>query len=59
MTSFFLISKNGEFIEATKTNFLKMFTNDKTSIEHFIKLNKTNFNRQDDLEKLFHFCTHT
>lgn len=58
-TEFFLTSNKSEFIKATKTNFLKIFNDDKKSIEKFLRLNKINFNRQDDLEKLFHFCTHT
>lgn len=57
-TEFFLTSNKGDFIKATKTNFLKMFNDDKKSIENFLRLNKINFNKQDDLEKLFHFCTH-
>ena len=58
-TEFFLTSNKGEFIKATKTNFLKIFNDDKKSIEGFLRLNKINFNKQDDLEKLFRFCTHT
>lgn len=58
-TAYFLISNKGEFIKATKTNFLKIFNDDKKRIENFLKLNKPNFNKQNDLEKLFHFCTHT
>jgi hypothetical protein len=57
-TDYFLIS-NGEFIKAAKSNFLKIFNDDKKSIEKFLKLNKTNFNKQNDLEKLFRFCAHT
>jgi hypothetical protein len=57
-TDYFLISNEGEF-KATKPNFLKIFKDDKKSIENFLKLNKVNFNNQEDLEKLFHFCTHT
>lgn len=58
-TEYFLISNKGEFIKATKTNFLEIFSDGKKSIEKFLRLNKINFNKQDDLEKLFHFCAHT
>ena len=58
-TEYFLMDNKGEFIKATKSNFLKIFNDDKKRIENFLKLNKPNFNRQNDLEKLFHFCTHT
>jgi len=58
-TEYLLISDEGEFIKATKTNFLKIFNDDKKRIENYLKLNKPNFNKQNDLEKLFHFCAHT
>jgi len=58
-TEYFLISNEGDFIKATKTNFLEIFSDSKKSIEKFLRLNKINFNKQDDLEKLFHFCAHT
>jgi hypothetical protein len=56
---YFLITGKGEFIKATKPNFLEIFNDDKKNIENFLKSNRTNFNKQNDVEKLFRFCTHT
>ena len=58
-TEYFLMSGKSEFLKATKSNFLKIFNDDKKRIENFLKLNKPNFKKQNDLEKLFHFCTHS
>ncbi len=58
-TEYLLINETGEFIKASRNNFLKTFSSDKKNIEDFLKSNKTNFNTQHELEKLFHFCTHT
>ena len=56
-TTFLLVVKSGEMINATKSGFLKIFNSDKNNIETYLKLNKINFNRQQDLERLFYFCT--
>lgn len=58
-TEYFLIDKTGDLIKASKSNFLEIFNADKKNIEKYLKLNKPNFNKQVDLEKLFRFCTHT
>jgi hypothetical protein len=55
-TIYFLIEGNGEAMTATRSNFLKIFTGNRKSVENFIKLNNTNFEKQADLDKLFHFC---
>jgi hypothetical protein len=36
---------------------MKLYNGDEKSFDHYIKANKINLNQQDDLEKLFHFCT--
>ncbi len=58
-TEYFLSNKGGELMKAGKSNFLDVFYSDKNSIEKYLKSNKINFNKQNDLEKLFQFCTHT
>ncbi|MBS1600250.1 MAG: hypothetical protein JST75_18625 [Bacteroidetes bacterium] len=55
-TIYSLVTKNGPVIPASRSNFLKTFANDKTSIDSFLKSTKINFNKRDDLEKLFLFC---
>ena len=57
-TEYFLIINKNEMIKANKANFLKVFNGDKKRIENFLKMNKLNFNSQNDLRKLFQFCTH-
>jgi len=57
ITSFLVFNSSGEMENAGRTAFMKIYDGDKRSFEQFVKENKIDFNRQDDLEKLFHFCT--
>ena len=41
---------------ATKKNFLKMFSNHKKTIEEYLKTNKINFDKEEDLIQLFNYC---
>ena len=56
-TMYLLAVKNGEMISATKSGFMKMFGSKKNDVETFLKSDKINFNKQNDLDKLFRFCT--
>ena len=58
-TEYFLMISNNELIKANKANFLKIFTGDHKRIEIFLKATKPNFTDQNDLRKLFDFCTHS
>jgi hypothetical protein len=58
-TTYLLVLKSGEMMNAGKTPFMKIYNGDKKTVEQYIKANKINFNQQDDLEKLFDFCTQT
>jgi len=55
-SSYFLTKNNGDLVVASKSNFLNLFEKNKQSIEGYLKLNKPNFNKQSDLQKLFDFC---
>lgn len=55
-TTYYIMNKSGEMIIAGKSNFLKMFEQDKKSVEAFIKTNKINFNKDTDLQRLLRFC---
>ena len=57
-TVYSLFAQNGVVVGASKSGFLKIFSNDKKRIENFLKSNKINFNSETDLEKLFLFCVH-
>jgi hypothetical protein len=56
-TSYWVVYKNGEMENAGKAAFMKIYGGDKKSFDQFVKANKIDFNKQGDLEKLFHFCT--
>lgn len=55
-TTYFLLTPAGKKMKANKTNFLNLFSNNQQQLEDYIKQNKTNFNNQADLLKLFSFC---
>ena len=56
-TSFVLYYKDEMSENAGKAAFLKLYNGDRKSFDQFVKTNKIDFNKQGDLEKLFHFCT--
>ncbi len=58
-TSYFLIGRDGDMVNASRSNFVKTFSANKKTVEDFIRSNKINFNKQADLEKLFLFCAHS
>lgn len=55
-TTFVLYFKDEEAENAGKAAFLKIYNGDRKSFDQFIKTNRIDFNKQGDLEKLFHFC---
>jgi hypothetical protein len=56
-TSFFLIAGSGEMIKANRSGFLKVFSKNSQSVKTYIKESKPDFNKENDLKKLFRFCT--
>ena len=56
-TNFFFYYRGGEVENAGKEGFMRMYNGDKRGFDQFVKMNKIDFNRRGDLEKLFHFCT--
>lgn len=56
-TSFFLYYKGGGLEKAGKAAFMRIYNGGKASLDQFIKTKKIDFNKQGDLEDLFHFCT--
>jgi hypothetical protein len=52
-TSFWLIDKNKNMVQASRKNFLKSYPSDKqSSIDEYIKKNSINFNKEDQLIQL-------
>jgi hypothetical protein len=56
-TSFLIFYMGGQTEDAGKAAFMRIYHGDKGTFDEFVKTNKINFNKQGDLEKLFHFCT--
>ncbi len=54
---FFLIVANNGMIKANKSGFLKAFSKNSQLVKTYIKANKPDFNKVNDLKKLFEFCT--
>ncbi|HEX5152651.1 MAG TPA: hypothetical protein VFW07_14470 [Parafilimonas sp.] len=56
-TAYFLIADSAAFNKANKAAFIKAFPEKEEFIREYLKQNKTDFNKEADLEKLFQFCT--
>lgn len=52
---FFLSDAYNNFFRATKKNFYNMFTSHEKEIKKYLDVNKTDFNKQADLEKLLDY----
>jgi hypothetical protein len=55
--SYFMIDQNSRFHLATKSNILRLFSEHKKTIDKYIKENRININKEEDLKKLLEFCT--
>ena len=51
-TLYFFGDKYNHFVRAGKKRLLNLFPKDEISIENYLKANKVNFDKKDDLEKL-------
>ena len=56
-TAYFLIKRNKEMVKVNKAGFMKTFPSKEASIQTYLKQNKTDFNKETDLKKLFAYCT--
>ncbi len=56
-TSFLILYMGGQTENAKKSAFMRIYHGDKKTFDQFVKTNTIDFNKQGDLEKLFHFCT--
>lgn len=54
-THYYFGDKFDHFVRATKKNILQLFHKKQQSIEEYLKENKVNFDKRDDLEKLAQF----
>ena len=56
-TRLLLIYKSGETENAGKSAFVRLYDGDKRSFDAFVKKNRIDFNRPEDLVELLNFCT--
>lgn len=56
-TKFLLIHKNGETENAGRSAFIRIYDGDKRILDQFVKKNRIDFNKPEDLVELFRFCT--
>ncbi|MEP6747081.1 MAG: hypothetical protein ABJB86_05115 [Bacteroidota bacterium] len=52
ITSYFLITGEGQQIPATKSNFISLFAKNKDNIKRYLSSNKVDFNKERDLVQL-------
>jgi len=56
-STYYLMSSKGEMFIASKSSFANLFEKNKEIIEGYLKSNKTNYNKEADLKKLFDICS--
>ena len=54
-TQYYIGDKYNNFVRASKKGLLQLFPKVQRSIENYLKENKIDFNKKEDLEKLFQF----
>ena len=54
-THYYIGDEYNNFVRASKKRLLQLFPKDQRSIENYLKENKVDFNKKDDLEKLSQF----
>jgi hypothetical protein len=52
LTSYFLLTKDGQLLPANKGNFYNQFAGNKKDIENYLSSNKVNFSKEQDLVHL-------
>ncbi|MDB5261835.1 MAG: hypothetical protein JWQ14_1116 [Adhaeribacter sp.] len=55
--SYYVADQNNQFFLATKANILKIFSKHKPAVERFMKDNRVDLQKEEDLKKLLAFCT--
>ena len=55
--NYFISDQNNQFHLVNKGNILKIFSKHKAVVEKYIKDNRTDFQKEEDLKKLLSFCT--
>ena len=56
-TQFYLGDEYNHFVRASKKRLLQLFPKDQRSIGNYLKENKVDFNKKEDMEKLYQFVS--
>jgi hypothetical protein len=56
-TQYYIGNKYNDFARASKKGLMLLFPKEQRSIENYLKENKIDFNKKDDLEKLYQFLS--
>ncbi|HEX6847373.1 MAG TPA: hypothetical protein VF144_10355 [Chitinophagaceae bacterium] len=56
-TQYYFGDDYNNFVRAGKRGLMQLFPKDERSISNYLKENKTDFNKKDDIEKLFRFLS--
>jgi len=56
-TQYYIGDKFNNFVKAGKKGLMQLFPKDERTISLYIKENKVDFNKKDDIEKLFQFLS--
>ncbi len=54
---YYIKANGGDVVPATKGNFLKVFSAHKNAIQDYIKANKTDFEKEEDIKSLLSFSS--
>jgi len=56
-TQYYIGDENNRFVRAGKKKLLQLFPKEQRSIENYLKENKLDYNKKDDVEKLYQFLS--
>ena len=55
--TYYISNQNNQFYPATKGNILKIFSKQKPAVEKFMKENRIDFQKEEDLKQLLGYCS--
>jgi len=55
--NYFLADQNNRFYPATKNSILKLYAKNKTAVAKYMKNNRIDLQKEDDLKKLLSYCS--
>ena len=55
--AYYIIDKNKKVYPAQRSSFYRIFPDNRTAIKGYIKKHRISFDREEDINKLLHFCS--